>query len=79
MIKGRYVATVEVDIHVADSDGVRPFEEIKEDMVGGPLTDALQKEIEAIFGDDADVTVTQQYADVYEVENENRRDDTDTH
>jgi hypothetical protein len=67
MIKGRYVATVEVDIHVTDSDSVRPFEEIKEDMVGGPLTEALQKEIEDIFGDDADVTVTQQYADVYEV------------
>jgi hypothetical protein len=66
-IKGRYVALVEIDIHVTDTDGVRPFEEIKEDMVGGPLTEALQKEIEAIFGDDADVNVTQQYADVYEV------------
>lgn len=70
MIKGRYVALVEIDIHVTETDGVRPIEEIKGDIVGGVFTEALQREIESEFGEDADVTVTQQYADIYEVEYE---------
>lgn len=70
MIKGRYVATVEVNIRVTDLDGVRPLEEIKGDMMGGTFTEALQREIESEFGEDADVTVTQQYADVYEVKDD---------
>ena len=70
MIKGRYVALVEIDIHVTDTDGAIPIEEIKCDIVDGTFTEALQREIESNFGEDADVTVTQQYADVYEVKDE---------
>lgn len=68
-VKGRYVALVEIDIHVT-TDGVRPIEEIRGDIVGGAFTEALQRDIEFECGEDADVTVTQQYADVYEVEDE---------
>ena len=67
-IKGRYVAQIEIDIDCEYKPGqMLPFPEIKERIVGGEVTqnirELIQDEIDA-----GSVTVTQQYADLYEVE-----------
>ncbi len=69
MIKGRYVALVEVDMHIEEQDGMRPFEDIKNDVVNGYFTKGLTEMLEEELGEpDATVTVTQQYADLYRTE-----------
>ncbi len=73
MIKGKYVALVEVDVHIKEGKGMRPFEEIKEDLISGEVTEELAKKLKDMFSEDEDastVKVTQQYADLYEVEND---------
>lgn len=71
-LKGRYVCTVEIDIDFLYSKEMLPFETIKEKTVGGWLTDGIR---DVIAGEIMDVkygkvTVTQQYSDLYEVEDE---------
>lgn len=70
MIKGRYVALVEIDIHLEEKESLRPFEDIKNDVMNGKLTEELLKIIEYEFAtkEEGDVKVTQQYADMYRVE-----------
>ncbi len=72
MIKGRYVALVEVDFSLDDhKEGIRPFEDIRNDFVNGYVTEELAKELKELFYDDKGLTtikVTQQYADLYKVE-----------
>ena len=69
MIKGRYVALVEVDIHIEDREGVRPFEDIKNDVVNGRFTNGLKEMLEEELGEpDATITIIQQYADLYKTE-----------
>ena len=67
--KGRYVAQIEIDFDIEKNEGMLTFEEIKKKTVGGELTDAIS---DVIVGEVIDgygtVTVTQQYADMYEVE-----------
>lgn len=73
MIKGKYVALVEVDVHIPESKHNRPFEEIKDDVMNGWVTNALKEVIEGEVFDDkkySTVKVTQQYADLYEVDGE---------
>ena len=72
-VKGKYVCTVEIDIDFQYNKEMLPFEEIREKTVGGWLTDGIKDAItdeimDARYGK---VTVTQQYADLYEVEDEN--------
>ena len=68
MIKGRYVALVEIDFHIDEEKGVRPFDEIKNDVMNGNLTVRLMELIKDELEELADVKVTQQYADLYRVE-----------
>ena len=68
MIKGRYVATLTIDIHIDRKD--EDFKLVK-DSIEGDFTEQLREIISDCFCDeDADVTLTPQLADVYEV-NEN--------
>jgi len=67
--KGKYVALIEIDFDIEKSKGMLPFEEIKKNVVGGNLTNDIRYLIrDEIVDDYGNVTVTQQYADMYEVE-----------
>lgn len=65
MIKGRYVATVEIDFSVSENEPyLLPFDEINKNLrndTTGYLTEAIEQE----FYPYAKVKVTQQYADAY--------------
>lgn len=70
--KGRYVATVIIDIDVCVTDGMKPFEDIKK-TVTEELTPELQRLVEYEITEGIDgmkVEVIQQYADLYEWEDE---------
>lgn len=71
-IKGKYVCTVEIDFDFLYQKGMLSFEAIKEKTVGGWLADAINDVItgEIIDSRYGKTTVTPQYADLYEVENE---------
>ena len=67
-IKGKFVAllTIEFDMELKPYD--RPVEEIKDDMQNGVFADLIRAELECEVGEDETVvTVEQQYADLYEV------------
>ena len=67
-IKGKYVALVEIDFDFEHKQTHLPFEQIKTKVVGGELTNEIKKAIdEEFFDDETKATVTQQYADLYEV------------
>lgn len=70
MIKGRYVATVVIDIVVPeDTPNLLPFEEMRAhafDNTTEEIRSMLQKEIDS----DGTVTITQQYADIYRCSDE---------
>lgn len=67
--KGKYVALIEIDFDIEKSERMLPFEEIKKKTVGGELTDEIKDVIRGELIDDyGTVTVTQQYADMYEAE-----------
>ena len=67
--KGKYVALVEIDFDIEKIEGMLSFEEIKKKAVGSELTDCIRDVIKGeVIDDYGTVTVTQQYADMYEVE-----------
>jgi hypothetical protein len=67
--KGRYVAQIVIDFDILEQKGMLPFEEIKKKTIDGELTDAIKDVVVGeIIDDCGTVTVTQQYADMYEVE-----------
>lgn len=68
MIKGRYVALVELDFHIDESLYSQPFEDMKNDITNGNLTEMIKELLEIEIDDLADINVTQQYADMYKVE-----------
>ena len=65
MIKGRYVATVEIDFSMSENElGLLPFDEICNNWRNNTteeLTEIIQNELEP-YGK---VKIPQQYADVY--------------
>ena len=65
MIKGRYVATVEIDFSMSEKEpNLLPFDEINEHWrndTTGFLTEVIEQE----FKPYGHVKLTQQYADVY--------------
>ena len=74
--KGRYVAQIVIDFDILKK-GTRmlPFEEIKKKTIDGELTDAIKDVVVGeIIDDCGTVTVTQQYADMYEVKEERREE-----
>ena len=71
--KGRYVAQIVIDFDILERKGMLPFEEIKKKTIDGELTDAIKDVVVGeIIGDCGTVTVTQQYADMYEVKEESQ-------
>ena len=66
-IKGRYVATVEIDFDTERLPGMIPIEEIHEKFRSNTFTEMVRQTLANgfYFGK---VQVTQQYADIYEVE-----------
>lgn len=69
-IKGKYVAQIVMDIDYPDTKEFRPFEEVRNDLTTGVLTGAIQGllEDEIDFPSNMKLIVTQQYADLYRVE-----------
>lgn len=69
--KGRYVAQIVIDFDILEQKGMLPFEEIKKKTIDGELTDAIKDVVAGeVIDDYGTVTVTQQYADMYEVKEE---------
>lgn len=74
MIKGKYVAQVEIDFNFERKDNMFSFEKMREGVVGGSLTNALKELIldDAVDDSFCEVNVTQMYADLYEIDDENK-------
>lgn len=70
MIKGRYVATIVLDICFDENEpNVRDFEEMKMAVTGGELDKAIAAMLsEDICGGFAAVGLNRQYADLYRVD-----------
>ena len=65
MIKGRYVATVEIDFSMSENKpGILPFDEICNNWRNN-TTEELTEIIQNEFVPYGRVKITQQYADVY--------------
>lgn len=72
MIKGRYVAQVEVDFHINDKVSDAEFNDMHH-QVTTELTNFIKETLDFELGGDdglCDVNVTQQLADLYRVQNE---------
>jgi len=70
MIKGRYVAQIEIDFEKLDLKKMT-LGEVRERLRGEWMPKAVAEAVGGIFhASDADITVTTQYADVYEVTEE---------
>lgn len=68
MIKGKFVATIEIDIVVDENTpGLLPFEELKE-AVHNEMEIAIKDMLCDEFGDVATVKVTKTFADLYRTE-----------
>ena len=68
MIKGKFVATIEIDIAVDENTpGLLPFEELKE-AVHNEMEVAVKDMLCDEFGDVATVNATKTFADLYQVE-----------
>lgn len=70
-VKGRYVATVILDIEYDETEkDILPFEDARRSICDGELTQLLREclDEEFDFGDYATITVGQQYADLYRVD-----------
>ena len=68
MIKGKFVATIEIDIAVDENTpNLLPFEELKE-AVHNEMEIAVNDMLCEEFGDVATVKVTKTFADLYRTE-----------
>ena len=68
MIKGRFAATIEIDIAVDENTpGLLPFEKLKE-AVHNEMEAAVNDMLCEEFGDIATVKVTKTFADLYRTE-----------
>lgn len=71
MIKGRYVAQIEVDFVYDSKQPKITFDELHERVHGGWLDGVVGKAVGEIFySGDPKITVTRQYADVVEGEDQ---------
>lgn len=68
-IKGKYVAQVVLEFDVPRESNTLPLEKIRHHICDGDMKNAIT---EALYDglDDCTVTVDQQYADVYEVDDD---------
>ena len=68
MIKGKFVATIEIDISVDENTpNLLPFEKLKV-AVHDDMEDAVKDMLCEEFGDIATVKVTKSFADLYRAE-----------
>ena len=71
IVKGRYVAQVEVDFEYGRRDLRVPFPELRDRLTGEWIDKIVAEAIAGIFySGNPKTTVTKQYVDVYEVEGE---------
>ena len=74
MIKGKFVATIEIDIAVDENTpGLLPFEELKE-AVHNEMEIAVKDMLCDEFGDVATVKVTKSFANLYRTEDKHEAD-----
>lgn len=74
MIKGKFVATIEIDISVDENtQNLLPFEELKE-AVHNEMEVAVKDMLCDEFGDVATVKVTKTFADLYKTEEKHETD-----
>ena len=74
MIKGKFVATIEIDIAIDENTpGLLPFEELKE-AVHNEMEIAVKDMLCDEFGDVATVKVTKSFADLYRTEEKHETD-----
>ena len=74
MIKGKFVATIEIDIALEENTpGLLPFEELKE-AVHNEMEIAVKDMLCDGFGDVATVKVTKTFADLYRTEDKHEAD-----
>ena len=74
MIKGKFVATIEIDIVVDENTpGLLPFEKLKE-AVQNDMEIAVKDMLYEEFGDIATVKVTKTFADLYRTEDKHETD-----
>lgn len=72
MIKGKYVATVEIDFEIDENDPTfEPFDRLR-DAVRNDLTPCVHGVLEEEFGEFGKVAVNQLYADVYQAKEESQ-------
>ena len=74
MIKGKFVAMIEIDIAVDENTpGLLPFEKLKE-AVHNDMETAVKDMLYEEFGDIATVKVTKAFADLYKMEDKHETD-----
>ena len=74
MIKGKFVATIEIDITVDENTpGLLPFEKLKE-AVHNDMETVVKDLLCEEFGDIATVKVTKTFADLYKTEDKHETD-----
>lgn len=73
-IKGRYVAQVIIELNVPRDKDTFPMEKIRDGICGGGFTEQIKQVLsEGIANNDEfSLTVDQQYAEVYEVDDEDQ-------
>ena len=78
IIKGRYVALVEVDYCTPKTENTRSIEDMRSDLANGVVAKELRHELEEIFKTEDPgytmVNVTQQYVDVFECPEERKKE-----
>ena len=74
MIKGKFVATIEIDIDVDENTpGLLPFEKLK-GAVHNDMETAVKDILCEEFGEIASVKVTKTFADLYKTEDKHATD-----
>ena len=74
MIKGKFAATIEIDIAVDENTpNLLPFEKLKE-AVHNEMEAAVKDMLCEEFGDIATVKVTKSFADLYRAEDKHEAD-----
>ena len=74
MIKGKFVATIEIDIAIDENTpNLLPFEKLKE-SVNNEMETAVNDMLYEEFGDIATVKVTKTFADLYRTEDKHEAD-----
>ena len=74
MIKGKFVATIEIDITIDENTpGLLPFEKLKK-AVHNDMEVAVKDMLCEEFGDIATVKVTKTFSDLYRTEDKHEAD-----